>query len=200
MNEEPKKIWPVAEVFYLHSILFNTKSALESVDKLDVAFESLGQDITIEDIRALNFSQILDQFQNIVLQAAALSRYFWPTRRNHDWRGEQLRQAFGLSDDSLLKSRDLRNSIEHFDERLDKCFENQVVGFVMPEYVGPTPNDSDVPGHIFRGYYIDKGEFHLLGERYLIGPIIDAVQQVHEQILAFDQNGGRLGSKTKFDP
>jgi hypothetical protein len=71
------------------------------------------------------------------MQAGALSRYFWPVRKGHEWRGAQLRSAFGISDDSPLRSRDLRNSIEHFDERLDLFLDGGVTGHVLPEYVGP---------------------------------------------------------------
>jgi len=37
----------------------------------------------------------------------------------HEKRGKILRQCFKITDSSPLKSRDLRNEIEHFDEKLD---------------------------------------------------------------------------------
>ena len=56
--------------------------------------------------------------QNIIIQSAALSRYFWPPRNRvkelnkiHKKRAEYLREAFEISKNSALKNRDLRNQL-----------------------------------------------------------------------------------------
>jgi hypothetical protein len=92
-----------------------------------------------------------------------------------------------------LKNRDLRNEIEHFDERLDSYISNGIVGYIFPELVGPLPESDGVPTHIFRAYYIDAGVFEMLGKRYEIEPIAHEILRVHDRLLFADRNGCRLG-------
>lgn len=125
----------------------------------------------------------MDDVQNIVLQAAALSRYFWPVRKAHEWRGADLRARFNVAEDSPLKSRNLRNELEHFDERLDEYLENGIVGHIIPQYFGPEPEAQQVPLHLFRAYYFNVGIFHLLGTRYEVVPIAREVHRIHGRIV-----------------
>ncbi|MFL7963229.1 hypothetical protein ACEI36_13440 [Pseudomonas kielensis] len=190
MTDNPREIWPPAKIFYIHSMLFATNSAMQSFDVLNAEFEGVEGDVIFEQVGALNFSKILDGLQNVVLQAGVISKYFWPIRSSHHWRGHALREAFGISDDHPLKSRSLRDAIEHFDERLDRYLEHEVIGVVLPEYVGPRPQDSGVSGHFFRAYFIEEGVFRLLNEEYKIAPIADALLAIHSQLLDFDAKGG----------
>jgi hypothetical protein len=192
MSELRGGIWPPFEVFYIHSMMFNTQSAVSSIEALEVEFQKMPDEYTVEDLEQLNTELILNSLQNLIVQAAAISRYFWPVRKSHEWRGTQLRNAFKVREDSPLKSRDLRNAIEHFDEKLDKYLEGGLVGVVLPQFVGPRPHQESVPGHFFRAYYLDEGKFQLLGECYDVSPIAKAVLEVHNQLQEFDKNGGRL--------
>lgn len=118
--------------------------------------------------------------------ASAVENWFQPCKRALDrqykgqirWvtkaskkRGEELRRQYNISDDSPLKSRDLRNAIEHFDERLDQYFSGAVVGTIIPHYIGSEPPPSQVKCHFFRAYFMDTGVFELLGHRYHIEPL-----------------------------
>jgi hypothetical protein len=61
--------------------------------------------------------------QEGLAHAASLSGYFWPMKTGGERataRGERLRKAFNLTDESPLRSRSLGNAFEHFDERLDR--------------------------------------------------------------------------------
>jgi hypothetical protein len=135
----------------------------------------------------------LDQCQNIIVQAASLSCYFWPTRKDriHKNRGEALRLLFQMSEESSLKSRSIRNAISHFDERLDSYLEKEIFGYILPEYVGVTP-DEEVPHHLFRAYFIDSGVFSILGDECEIMPILEEVYRIHSVLNQLDSNGGRL--------
>ncbi|MDX1782357.1 MAG: hypothetical protein R3256_13720, partial [Thalassovita sp.] len=74
-----------------------------------------------------NSGETFDLFyylHSILVNSAAVSISFWPTREKYHARGEALRKGFGLDDEILsLKDRTLRNHIVHFDERLDEWFE-----------------------------------------------------------------------------
>jgi len=140
-------IWPPYEAFYLQGMLFNSSSALESIERVTDAIEAIDE-LAEDEIRSIiDRATLLDELQNIVLQAGALSRYFWPTRKkaHHIARAEHLRWALSINESSPLYSRDLRNSLEHFDERLDDYLRNDIVGILLPEYVGMRPVDEQFP-------------------------------------------------------
>lgn len=188
-------IWPLHEAFYIESMLFNSTSGLRSIALLHSVFEKLPPQPSLEDIERLPTKVILNELQNVVLQGAALSRYFWPVKKGHETRAVVLREAFSVGESSPLFSRALRNALEHFDERLDNYLASGIVGYVFPEYVGLKPTDDGVPGHFFRAYFVDHGAFRLLDEEFLMEPLAVELQSIHQQLIAMDENGGRLSCK-----
>lgn len=185
-------IWSPYEAFYISSMLFNTQSAYASIDVVANVIDHLadgGEDLPLADI---DMRSALNELQNIVLQGAAISRYFWPARKGHEQRAEQLRTAFGIDENSPLFSRDLRNDIEHLDEKLDRYLAGGITGHIMPEYFGPAGRESGVPKHFFRAYFIDTGEFQLLDRRYTMQPLADALVSLHEALHQRDMQGSRL--------
>ena len=185
-------IWAPYEAFYIRAMLFNTRSAVVSIKSVSTEIEQLSGDLTGDALTKLDRSALLGELQNIILQAAALSRYFWPVRRGHEGRASQLRAALDIADDNPLKNRELRNEIEHFDEKLDAYLSDGIVGYIFPEFVGPLPENDGVPAHIFRAYYLDVGLFELLGKRYEIGPLANEILRLHDRLLVAEGNGGRL--------
>lgn len=192
MNEQPPPIWPLYEAFYIQSMLFNSTSAVRSIARLHNIFEKLPPQPTEADVDKLPSKVILDELQNMVGQAGALSRYFWPVRKSFKARGVFLREIFSMSEESPLFCRDLRNALEHFDERLDAYFSGDVVGCFFPEYVGAQPVDDGIPAHFFRAYFVDRGAFRLLDEEFLMQPIADELLFIHHNLKLMDREGGRL--------
>lgn len=186
------KIWAPFETFYIQAMLFNCQSALRSMARISSVFEKMPREVTEEHLLNLPVRAILDELQNIVIQGAALSRYFWPVRKGHEDRGRQLRQALTVGDDSPLHDRNLRNAIEHFDEKLDVYFSSGLVGYIFPEFVAPRPREDGVPGHFFRAYFIDCGVFRLLDGEYEIEPIALEIQRICAALEEADENGSRL--------
>lgn len=188
------KIWAPFETFYIQAMLFNCQSALRSLVRVSSVFEKLPQDVTEEHLLNLPVHAILNELQNVVIQGGALSRYFWPVRKGHEDRGRQLRQALAVGDDSPLHNRDLRNAIEHFDEKLDAYLSSGLSGYIFPEFVAPRPRQDGVPGHFFRAYFIDCGVFRLLDGEYEIEPIALEIQRISATLEEADENGSRLPS------
>lgn len=185
-------IWPPFEAFYIQSMLFTSSSAVRSILRLESMFAKLPEQPTEEDVEKLPMKLVLDELQNMIGQAGALSRYFWPVRKEFSARGTALRSAFDMTESSPLFNRDLRNAIEHFDERLDKYFGKNLVGYFFPEYVGAKPIDDGVPGHFFRAYFIDTGQFRLLDEDFEMKPVADEILFVQRHLELMDKEGGRL--------
>jgi hypothetical protein len=196
MESEAFSIWTPHEAFYIQSMLFNTTSAFQSCS----IAEKIIQKISAGEIDPQEKKDILlDCLQNVVNQSGAISRYFFPSRDGvkgtdkktiHRDRGQYLSRVFDVKDDSPLMNRALRNSIEHFDERLDLYLQEGIVGYIFPSLILPEPEESDVPHHIFRAYYLKEGIFQVLGERYEIQPIVDEVARIHDLLVKFDGNGG----------
>lgn len=170
-------IWPPYQAFYVEAMLFNTRSAMASIERVSVTIDALTKDPSGELFDRIDRRGLLNELQNIVQQAAALSRYFWPmTKGNerYESRAQQLRAAYSVKAESPLKDRGLRNQIEHFDEKLDDYLKDGIVGYILPEYVGPLLERDGVPGHLFRAYYLDEGIFEVLGKQYKVQPIAPA--------------------------
>lgn len=185
-------IWATYEAFYIQAMLFTTRSAVASIQRVSNALEQVSRDTPGDALERLDRSALLNELQNVILQAAALSRYFWPARQGHETRAKQLRDAFDVTEDNPLKNRDLRNEIEHFDEKLDAYLADGIAGYIFPEFVGPLPESDRVPAHIFRAYYLDVGLFEMLGKRYELQPLANEIVRVHDLLILADRGGGRL--------
>lgn len=189
----PKEIQPTHQAFYIQSMLFNTTSAVRSIEQVNAMLSVVRENSPEDPYGALHGTRFLAELQNLVVHAGALSRYFWAVEQTHRWRGAELREAFQIAEDNPLKNRDLRNAIEHFDERLDDYLGDGIFGRILPEYIGPTPELDGVPTHIFRAYYVDTAKFQLLDKTYDIQPIASEVARVHSKLLDMDQSGGMFG-------
>jgi hypothetical protein len=193
--DEPraKEIQPHQQAFYIQSMLFNTTSAVRSIEQVQAMLAFARERNEEDPCEALHGTKFLSELQNLIVHAGALSRYFWAVEQSHRWRGAQLREAFRIEEDNPLRNRDLRNAIEHFDERLDDYLDNGIFGIILPEYIGPTLVPSDIRGHIFRAYYVDTAKFQLLNKTYDIEPVASEVDRVHAKLLDMDQTGGMFG-------
>lgn len=185
-------IWPPFEAFYIQSMLFNSSSAVRSITRLHAILGTLPEEATLEDLGRLPTKKILNELQNMVSQAASLSRYFWPVRKGHEARGARLREIFAIDETSSFFNRDLRNATEHFDERLDNYVAKGMVGYVLPEYVGMRPLDEEGVGHFFRAYFVDTATFRLLDEEFPMQPLADALILINDHLATMDEDGGRL--------
>jgi hypothetical protein len=192
MESPPFELCPPHEAFYISSLLFCTKSARASTIALSDLLKKCNEGFRDFDPRVP-----LNHIQNIVLQAAAVSRFFWPADKKHQWRGHALREAFHVSDSSNLHSRTLRNTMEHFDEYLDDFLRQEDAGHFIPDYFGPKPPAERGSLKIFRAYFLDTGEFEILGSLFLIPPIVDDLARLHNKLAECDENGSRFPRASK---
>jgi hypothetical protein len=166
---------------------FLTESALRSINAVSSEIER-----TQGDFSDGNQDETLNHLQNIVGMGAALSRYFWPSRSVHEGRGKLLRQRFKITEASSLRMRELRNAIEHFDERLDAYLSKGIAGVIIPHYIGCSLKSDGIPGHLFRAYYVDTGEFEVLGQRFHIPPLVEEIKRINQLLHYSEKTGGRL--------
>jgi hypothetical protein len=178
-------IYPVYEAFYIHSLIY-------AADRSETAFQRFDEAIA----GAESASLIVATVQEALAHAGALSRFFWPVRRDNALaaaRGKRLREAFALSDASALKWRKLRNAFEHFDEDLDSFLLEERAGCFFPS---PIVNDyslaDEAVGHIFKLVDPKNGVCVLLGEKFEFRPIRSEVQRILLRAIEMDKKGGRL--------
>lgn len=190
--DEPraKEIQPFHQAFYIQSMLFNTTSAGRSLEQVNAMLAAAQENSPENPGDALYGTRFLAELQNIIVHAGALSRYLWAAHQDHRWRGAELRGALQIADENPLRNRDLRNAVEHFDEKLDDYLADGIFGHILPEYIGPTPQSNGVPAHTFRAYHVDTAKFQLLDKIYDMEPIVAEVMKVHSALVNMDQAGG----------
>lgn len=178
-------IFPAYEAFYIHSIIY----AAERSESAFLTFEETNSQATPAAL-------VVATIQEALTHAGALSRFFWPVKRNSPLataRGRKLREAFALYDTSPLKSRRLRNAFEHFDEDLDQFLLEDRAGYFFPS---PIVHDHEVSdeaaAHIFKLVDPKRGICVLLGEKFEFRPIRQEVQRILARALQMDSVGARL--------
>jgi hypothetical protein len=74
--------------------------------------------------------------QSFLGAAAMVSNLLWGVGNSQSELRRCLRDRFGVDDDSPLRDRDLRNTFEHFDERLESLFADLPDGELVDTYAG----------------------------------------------------------------
>jgi hypothetical protein len=176
-------ILPYFEAFYLASIAYAAGRAVAAFDRFELAVKRADNEETVASV------------QEALTHVAALSRFFWPVRKSAlaQARGRRLRAGFGVEDGSPLQSRELRNALEHFDERLDAFLVDDHFGYFFPgAMVGDVSLSEDVMGHIFRLVDPKSLQFVLLGEVYSFGAVREIAIEIERVASVASQAGGRL--------
>ncbi|MCA2008024.1 hypothetical protein [Tritonibacter mobilis] len=183
---EYQGIYPINEVFYIHSIIY-------AAERSDTAFQRFDKAVAAD----LPPTLIVSTVQEALTHAGALSRFFWPMKKKENEltvaRGNKLRDAFALDDTSALKWRRLRNAFEHFDEDLDRFLLHDRAGCFFP---GPLVDDQaladDSIGHIFKLVDPKHGICVLLGEKFEFRPIRSEVRRILSRANEMHKQGGRF--------
>jgi hypothetical protein len=187
IDDPPFVFSPGFEAFYIISLHFSTESGLRSAEALSAWVSRYGGGDNGFPPR-----YPLNDAQNILNQGASVSRFFWPTGKKYKDRGDRLREAFGITENSPLKDRKLRNMVEHYDEYLDDYLRNNFAGQYVPDYFGSSPPADRGPLKLFRAYFTDTGTFEVFGESFQIAPLFEALLQLHEQLEHCLDHGSRF--------
>jgi len=192
MKDEPTidhwKIWPPYEIFYIESLLTLTNTATSDYEYLDKV-------ITNQELFDQNPYILIDLAENIINQAATISRYLWPTKQKpkiHRLRGEKLREKLLIYDDNILKSRSVRNFIEHFDENLDEFLNKPIAGNFLPKSIVFNSSELDEVTFVFRAYIVNEFIYKTLDREVCILPIVKEIFRIHNMLVDFNTNGGRF--------
>lgn len=181
---EYQGILPFFEAFYLESIAYTAGRAVRAFERFDLAAR-----------KGDSKEETVASAQEALTHVAALSRFFWPARKSAltQARGKKLRERFGIQEGSPLQSRELRNALEHFDERLDEFLVEDHYGHFFP---APMVDDASLSeetiGHIFRLVDPMASQFVLLGKQYSFGELREVAKDIERKAFQKSRSGGRL--------
>lgn len=176
-------IVPYHEILYIRAIEFAAAKARDAFAE----FESRLAALAAAEL-------IVFELQEALSHAAAVSRFFWPASTSvlSQARGSKIRTAFAIGDDHPLRSRELRNAIEHFDERLDGFLAIDPMGEIFDLVVGTHDLVARKATHVLRLVDPAAKVVVLFGQVHDYGRIEEAIGQSHKRCARMDANGGRL--------
>ena len=118
--------------------------------------------------------------QSFLVAAAIISKFLWPDRKAEK-RGEQLRAFLSVGEVSPLRNRKVRDSIEHFDERLDSWIASGK-GEHFGRVYGPTGLLDFRPEDNVRTFDPDNSRLTLLGEGIDLGDVLKEIERIHSML------------------
>ncbi|UOQ99918.1 hypothetical protein MUN81_10545 [Hymenobacter sp. 5317J-9] len=147
---------------------------------------------------------IFAKLHAFISHAANVSKIFWPIvspmRKNESLadyeqrlpriiRGRELREIYTIPDDSVLRLRNMRDNIEHYDERLDEFLNwwsengaNQTIADVMllePAYI----QQHGLPSFRMRQYDCVNKIFYFQGQQLELQPIEAELTRVVNMVM-----------------
>lgn len=140
----------------------------------------LALDIAQQGLDAENQHVFWASIQNFLTAAANISKTLWGARARRTEARSDLRQSLKINEDSPLASTDLRNHLEHFDERLERWYETSERHNFVDFAIGP--KGLTVVGleetDMFRQYDPETGHIIFWGEHHPLAPIKNAIVEL----------------------
>jgi hypothetical protein len=164
---------PQFEIFYIVMLKGRIDAALDCFE----CFKRHSKDSSNSE------TAIVWLIQSLV-HVSAVSRFLWPSRNKtpHKARGETIRKALCISQDSTLKNRALRDSMEHFDERLDLYLQSKrsrgLITFLVHKDDPRELNNTDFAIYVNP----EKGYLVALDERHEYLPIFAELENLRTHV------------------
>ncbi|MDF2804835.1 MAG: hypothetical protein K0S61_4740 [Anaerocolumna sp.] len=186
---------------YLSEIQIQCKLAFNAISQLNFALKQLfSNELSITDWEQRQFFhyEVFRAIHSFLTHASNISKLLWPSlpRRKETESDEAyenrcynikkikrasiLRETINISEDEHpLKSRKLRDHLEHFDERLDGWEESSPNRNYVQDNIGPRGSISGIKDtDIMRWFDQTTNEFLFRGEIYYLQPIATALNEV----------------------
>lgn len=132
--------------------------------------------------------------QNLLTALGRISRLLWPPDDDDVERGRQLRESLGVEEDALLRSREIVEYFEQFEERLENWYASSESHRFFDSYTEPLDVlAATKPGDRFRGFDTENEAILFHSEMYRLQPIAKAVEDLLDEVE-------RQTQKPRFDP
>lgn len=136
-------------------------------------------------LAANDLDRLWTAIQSLLVGAANTSKLLWGTgwsakqRKEVAERRRSLREALGVSDESPLASRDLRNHFEHFDERIERWADEDPHRNLVDTNVGSIGTIPGVdPRQLMRHFDPSTATVYFRGEAFELQPIVTAADEI----------------------
>lgn len=189
------------QLVYVTELKTQSALAILAIKELTSSIETIRDKSVPESDR---FSHNLSSFRHIhsfLTHASNVSKLFWPMvsvepPKKPDklikWqfttnRGQELRTLYDIQPGNALENRELRNHMEHFDERLDEFLaeRDNIIGQVVTADMIIGPVNSEIgglkPDFFIRQYDPYDGIFTFRGIQYKVPVIDSAVVKVYKK-------------------
>ncbi|HUB92903.1 MAG TPA: hypothetical protein VMB52_00175 [Verrucomicrobiae bacterium] len=115
--------------------------------------------------------------QNFLNATANISKSCWGQGGRLAQERRSLRESLHIADNSPLSNTDLRNHMDHYDERLDRWYKESQNKNYADFIIGPVNSIAGLtPTDMFRHYDPSTGHIIFWGEHYSVPTLIKAVQ------------------------
>ena len=178
-------------------------NAIKALNNVLPRLMNAGQDGNL-DLRNTLHAEVFRTIHSFLTHASNVSRLFWPAQPKHRKnesdeayaarcaaipkiiRGKILRTEVGLPDNEhALKSRKLRDHLDHFDERLDQWQNESVQRNYVQDFIGPEGSIVGTDdGDMMRWFDPPVKKMRFRGEEFDLQALADALVDVLEKVQA----------------
>lgn len=181
---------------YTMEILLQCQYALNAVRQINANYNNT----------RFSANEVFRGIHSFLTHTSNISKLLWPGRplprkgetsqnyksrcRATEQRGRVLRKTLGLPNDNhVLKNRELRNHLEHYDERLDEWVAREHRD-VLYDYIGPLDRVSSIAeADKLRQFDIQTGVFAFGGDIYNLKALASAVAELASTVSHVRQTG-----------
>ena len=135
--------------------------------------------------------------QAFLVAIANVSKFLWPIKKRSIERGNQLRKILGVKDTHPFKSRLMRDSFEHSDERLDSWLASREQGLHLGRVTIQGRHGTHGGSHYVRYFERDTGILTFFGENYDLKQIAHESEKLYEKSLKVTTDWTRSPNRAK---
>lgn len=160
----------------------------EAIDQIDAAFRASAW-LQLHAQQG-NDDELWDSIEHVLSASVRVANIFWSTRSGAPKRrARALRQSLGLKDENFGYLREVRNSFEHIDERLDQWAEeagdaimDRGIGRGNLDVVVLHPDGTADHSRTARSYAVDYAEVRVFGKEVSFRVLMDEFVPLRERL------------------
>lgn len=139
--------------------------------------------------RSITDKQFWYYVQGFLEGTANVSKLLFGASRSSSEDREELREYLGVSEDSIIRNREIRNAFDHYDERIVRWYANSEQKNFVDTTIGPYESiQGVVDSDRFRGYDTKRNVITFRGEELEVQPITDELMRIYNNLLGKEQS------------
>jgi hypothetical protein len=160
------------EMILMNEIVLQSKIAERAAERLKVSNEKSDRIETWASI------------QSILIASGNVSKILWPNKK-YKSRGEKLRDLLNVNEDNPLFDRTFRNHFEHYDDRIERWFEDQPSAVYRDLAMNPSMQGFGELTFNHRGYNSSNNTLIFRGESLDLNEVLNALKELRDNCSKF---------------